>query len=70
MPEIFLTHASKDDDLASQREAWRTSEGFDDLFVDSLAPLRLMLRRVHRRLVGWSAKRNHDVEPLSGVVTE
>lgn len=64
MARIFLSHLSKDDDLASQLEAWRTSEGFDDLCVDPLASLRLLLRRVHRRLARRLVKRNHHVESL------
>ena len=34
MATVFLSHSSRDDDLASQLEAWLTSVGFDDLFVD------------------------------------
>ena len=34
MATIFLSHASRDDDLARQLEAWLKAEGFDDLFVD------------------------------------
>ena len=34
MATVFLSHASSDDDLARQLEAWLTAEGFDDLFVD------------------------------------
>ena len=34
MATVFLSHASRDDDLAKQLEAWLTAEGFEDLFVD------------------------------------
>ena len=34
MATVFLSHASKDDGLASQLEDWLTNQGFDDLFVD------------------------------------
>ena len=34
MATVFLSHASRNDDLASQLEVWLTSQGFDDLFVD------------------------------------
>jgi hypothetical protein len=34
MAAVFLSHASRDDGLASQLETWLRSEGFDDLFVD------------------------------------
>ena len=34
MATVFLSHASSDDALARQLEAWLTAEGFDDLFAD------------------------------------
>jgi TIR domain len=34
MATVFLSHASRDDGLAGQLEAWLAGEGFDDLFVD------------------------------------
>ena len=34
MATVFLSHASRDDDLARQLEAWLKEHGFDDLFVD------------------------------------
>ncbi len=34
MATIFLSHASRDDALASQLEAWLRTNGFTDLFVD------------------------------------
>lgn len=34
MPAIFLSHASRDDALASRLETWLRANGFDDLFVD------------------------------------
>ena len=34
MATIFLSHASRDDALASQLEAWLRANGFTDLFID------------------------------------
>jgi hypothetical protein len=31
---VFLSHASKDDELAQELETWLRRQGFDDLFVD------------------------------------
>ena len=34
MATVFLSHASKDDELARELEAWLRCHGFDDLFID------------------------------------
>ncbi|MEM6625104.1 MAG: SUMF1/EgtB/PvdO family nonheme iron enzyme [Pseudomonadota bacterium] len=34
MATIFISHSSRDDDLASRLEAWLRAEGFTDLFID------------------------------------
>jgi hypothetical protein len=34
MPALFVSHASKDDAVASALEAWLLANGFTDLFVD------------------------------------
>jgi WD40 repeat protein len=34
MPTLFLSHASKDDALASELQVWLVAGGFDDLFID------------------------------------
>lgn len=34
MATIFISHASRDDELASQLEAWLRRSGFSDLFID------------------------------------
>ncbi|MCP4933640.1 MAG: TIR domain-containing protein, partial [bacterium] len=37
MAVLFISHASKDDAVASALESWLTANGFSDIFIDHQA---------------------------------